>query len=214
MVAQTEAGLTRVLLDELLAVQTASGTRHQADKLYESVVFAVGDVATLPGRLRGDGMPSPRAVQPAARLSLRRCSAGMAPDKLCYASQGGLLRGTRHVVTRHKAFFYATQGILLRGARHACACTRHDAVWYVAAAAVPNCYLCSPPSIGVYHSSTCGSTWVCCRSSRASLLPLFTPRAYVYITALLVALLVHAEFLQTGVTFSNSHSRLVRSLPI
>jgi len=67
VVAQTQAGLTRMLLDELFAVRTASvealiGARHQADTLYESVVFAVGGVATLPDCLRGGRTPSPRAV--------------------------------------------------------------------------------------------------------------------------------------------------------
>jgi len=44
VVAQTQAGLTRMLLDELFAVRTASvealiGARHQADTLYESSLW-------------------------------------------------------------------------------------------------------------------------------------------------------------------------------
>ncbi len=96
VVAQTEAGLTRILLDELLAFQTASGealngARHWANTLYESMVFAVGDVATLLGRLRGGNTPSPRAVQRSARRSLRRSTA-----ELLLRS---VLRGTRQFVT-------------------------------------------------------------------------------------------------------------------
>ena len=111
LVSQTEAGLT--LLDKLLAFQTASGealngARHWADTQYESVAFAVVDVATLLGRLRGGRMPSPRAVPGSLRRSNSRTSAALTRHKaVCYAAQGTLLRGTRQVVTRHKAVCYA-----------------------------------------------------------------------------------------------------------
>ncbi len=72
MVAQTQAGLTRMLLDELFAVRTASvealiGARHQADTLYESEQGSL---------LRG------------TRQFVTRHKA------FCYAAQGRPLRGT------------------------------------------------------------------------------------------------------------------------
>ncbi len=76
VVAQAEAGLIRILLNELMAVRLVSGKalngeRYWADTRFESVVFAVGDVATLPDCLRGGRTPSPRVVQCSVR-SLRR----------------------------------------------------------------------------------------------------------------------------------------------
>ena len=59
-------------------------------------MFAVGDVATLPDCLRGGKTPLPRAVQCSARRSQRRSAA--APHCII----GGLLRGARPVITRHK----------------------------------------------------------------------------------------------------------------
>jgi len=124
VVAQTQAGLTRMLLDELFAVRTASvealiGARHQADTLYESVVFAVGGVATLPDCLRGGRTPSPRAVH---NVLLRDYFTSHAFSAVLFVvdgsknhEQGSLLRGTRQFVTRHKAFCYAAQGRPLRG---------------------------------------------------------------------------------------------------
>ena len=46
--------------------------RQWADTLRASMVFAVGDGATLPDCLRGGRTPSPRAVQRSARRTLKR----------------------------------------------------------------------------------------------------------------------------------------------
>ncbi len=70
----------------------------------------------------------------------------------CYAAQGRLLRGTRQSVTRHKAVCYAEQGRLLRGTRQSI--TRHKAV-------------CGAEQGGLVSG-------LICRSSCASLVPLFT----------------------------------------